>query len=75
MVFKAHRLLYHSTLGSRVIKITSGCHHTESPASTNPMGMHACILGGGFRVPLHRNVLWYRGGLVFEAHRHLYHSA
>ena len=25
--------------------------------------------------PLHRNVLWYRGGLVFEAHRLLYHSA
>jgi len=24
---------------------------------------------------LHRNVLWYRGGLVFEAHRLLYHSA
>ena len=22
-----------------------------------------------------RNVLWYRGGLVFEAHRLLYHSA
>ena len=25
--------------------------------------------------PLHRNVLWYRGELVFEAHRLLYHSA
>jgi len=24
---------------------------------------------------LHRNVQWYRGGLVFEAHRLLYHSA
>ena len=24
--------------------------------------------------PLHRNVLWYRGGLVFEAHRLLHHS-
>ena len=23
---------------------------------------------------LHRNVLWYRGGLVSEAHRLLYHS-
>ena len=25
--------------------------------------------------PLHRTVVWYRGGLVFEAHRRLYHSA
>jgi len=25
--------------------------------------------------PLHRNVLWYRGGFVFEAHRLFYHSA
>ena len=25
--------------------------------------------------PLHRNVQWCRGGLVFEAHRLLYHSA
>ena len=24
--------------------------------------------------PLHRNVLWYRGGLVFKAHRRMYHS-
>jgi len=25
--------------------------------------------------PLYRNVLWFQGGLVFEAHRRLYHSA
>ena len=25
--------------------------------------------------PLHRNVLWYRGGLIFEAHSLVYHSA
>ena len=29
----------------------------------------------GRRHARHRNVLWYRGGLVFEAHRLLYHSA
>ena len=27
------------------------------------------------RQQLHRNVLWYRGGLVFEAYRFLHHSA
>ena len=26
------------------------------------------------RLPLHRNLLWYRGGLVFEAHRLLFHA-
>jgi len=27
------------------------------------------------QVPLYRNVQWFRGGLVFEAHTLLYHSA
>ena len=38
---------------------------TEVPSPPNP---EPCILA------LHRNVLWYQGGLVFEAHRLVYHS-
>jgi len=28
-----------------------------------------------YEQPLYRNVQWFRGGLVFEAHSLLYHSA
>jgi len=33
------------------------------------------LRAGGRTSNLDRNVLWYRGGLVFEAHILLYHSA
>ena len=67
--FKAHRLVYHSTLGLRVIKkkakgivcmIWKGAR--KSRGST---GMAVSLLPG-FGL---RNVKRFRGGLVFEAHR------
>jgi len=38
----------------------------RSPTSTRP--------GARVAQPLYRNVQWFRGGLVFEAHRLVYHS-
>jgi len=45
---------------------------TVKPRPESGRGCLTCAL---FARPLHRNVLWYRGGLVFGAHRLLYHSA
>ena len=69
LVFEAHRLLYHSTLGLRVIKkrrrrmMTRSAHLSTSPRIPRVRG-YRCS-----------SRTWFRGGLVFEAHRLLYHSA
>jgi len=77
LAFKAHRLLYHPTVGLIVIKnkkkeqkhmlaarelgaLFEVCPHTSSSRNS---------------ISLYRNVQWFRGGLVFEAHRHVYLSA
>jgi len=65
LVFKAHRLLYHPTLGVRVIKKKK--KHTPltgSPAACRPR-----------RPPPGPRLQWFRDGRVFEAHRLLYQSA
>ena len=110
LVFKEHRLFYHSTLGLRVIKkkkthlsIRRGTVRTGGTAAERggndlkgcedfriengsrrglnlaltvlfvPSSLDSGVSGvGGI---LYRNVQWFRGGLVFEAHRLLYHSA
>ena len=70
-MFEASRPVYHSTLGLRVIK--------KKRASTDEDDDHDsredCRALQPPHQPLHRNVLWYRGGLVCEAHSLLYHSA
>ena len=58
LVFKAHRLLHHSTLGVRVIK----------------KKRHTCAQRCEELCSRSHSALWYRGGLVFEAHGLLYHS-
>ena len=62
LALKAHRVVYHSTLGLRVIRDTSampeGC--TAAKRSAKP----ALRFGSGLRC-----------GLVFKAHRLVYHSA
>ena len=60
LVFKAHRLVYHSTLGLRVIKIKKvGGVVPHAPLA--PLQVHLVLLR-------------FRGGLVFKAHRLVYHS-
>jgi len=61
-------LVYHSILGLSVIKkkkqsLTSLPHSWTDYHRVDMLGLR------------YGNVLWYRGGLVFEAHRLLYHSA
>ena len=73
LVFKAHRLSYHSTLGLRVVK---------KKRSQDVPGAAGIFNGGpSFGAILHhtqmtniRNVQRFRGGLVFKAHRLLFHS-
>ena len=40
---------------------------------SHPVTLAPLLLLGA--MPLYRNVQWFRGGLVFEAHRLVYHSA
>ena len=61
-MFKAHRLVYHSTLGSRVIKKKKVQQRGRLFRVPDP------VSGGGYGVER------FRGGLVFKAHRLLYHS-
>jgi len=92
LVFKAHRLLFHSTLGLRVIK--------RREEDLEVLGMVGAHLGhrpivdvckrereffiDNLLVRIHfiimmirwtgRNVQRFQGGLVFKAHRLVYHS-
>ena len=43
LVFKAHRLLYHSTLGSRVIKTKKGTVVTLPPRRARIYGSHTLV--------------------------------
>ena len=82
LVFKAHRLLYPSTLGLRVIqkkkkkkKKNHGRHLLQDPQPyrvTLYTRLLICAEAGGIRQD--RNVKRFRGGLVFKAHRLLNHS-
>jgi len=71
-LFKAHRLVYHSTLGVRVIQKKKKKKKKKRAGRDPPLLSRD---SARHPEPLHRNVLWYRGGLVFEAHRLWYHSA
>jgi len=110
-VFKAHRLLYHSTLGFRVVKkrrrvtkkkkvplhrcprdssVSKNGTPGDPPGSTVEAewlpgsvgwcwgGGHHCATGWLTRVSWDNlggvEVQWFRGGLVFKAHRLLYRS-
>ena len=66
LVFKAHRRVYHSTLGSRDIKQKKvwGVHHAVEHCKDVLLRL---VRDGGVD-------LRFRGGLVVEAHRILYHS-
>jgi len=74
LVFKAHRLVYHSTLGLRVIKKKK--RRSRVPSSSFRVAVFGVgVLGrGGRHLLLHRHVQRFRGGLVFKAHRLVYHS-
>ena len=61
LVSKAHRLLYHSTLGSRVFK--------KKKKGPKPVGSSSSLRG-----PHPSGCCAYRVGLVFKAHRLVYHS-
>jgi len=63
LVFKAHRPLYHSTLGLRV--------RDSPPPRASPTRSSARAWKGSV---LRRNVKRFRGGPVFKAHRLVYHS-
>ena len=85
-MFKAHRLLYHPTPGLRVIKKKKkaearyGCGTTStiSTARTRPSARTSkrcrfLLPPISHHAPGH-GVKRFRGGLVFKAHRLLYHS-
>jgi len=65
LVFKAHRLVYHSTLGSRVLKRRRRLDARPRVLPVVPPRLldNRCL---GF------NVKRFRGGLVIKAHRLLY---
>jgi len=83
LVSEAHRLVHHSTLGLRVImKKKKACRYSKWPETLD----RASQLGPSCRCTrdcstdkqlvqlLRRNVKRFRGGLVFKAHRLVYHS-
>ena len=67
-VFKAHILLHHSTLGLRVIKKKRrrGWENLSVLLLEEAVDERLQLL--------YRNVQRFRGGLVFKAHRLVYHS-
>ena len=69
LVFKAHRLLFHSTLGSRVIEKRNKkfLHGFRIKARVSGTGM--MVEGSGYR-----NVHWFRGGLEFKVRRLVHQS-
>jgi len=72
LLCEAHRLLYHSTLGLRVIKRRRRpCGCLWRPR-VRWQGLLSRVRG--LEQLLHRSVQRFRGGLVFKAHRLLYHS-
>jgi len=68
LVFEAQTLLYHSTIGLRVIK------KTRRRSRVKPSGMQIFTPAPGIQ-PLYRTVQWFRDELDFEAHRLVCHSA
>ena len=68
LFFKAVRLLFHSTLGLRVIKKKKKC---RPPSIAQQITPDECLPEDQL---VSRNVERFRGGLVFMAHRLLYHS-
>ena len=68
LVSKAQRLLYHSTRGSGVIN-----KKTWSPVARRALVLRTIRPSGELRPWCHRTQR-FRGGLVFTAHRLLYHS-
>jgi len=79
-VFKAHRLLYHSTLGLRVIKKKKTALMDVTPPETARFGdvmpprntKRQRLVDGN--PPRNTKMQRFRGGLVFKAHRLVYHS-
>jgi len=65
-VCKAHRLLYHSTLGLRVIKKKKTRWKIRVAPSTSWSFLRA---NSSFPYEMRRVVQWFRGGLAFKAHR------
>ena len=87
LVFKAHGLLFHSTLGSRVIKRGRDRDGEREGAPGGPRLGFSAAKTYNFEVSPHRSVLFsieeqllrrnverFRGGIVWKAHRLLYHS-
>ena len=69
-MFKAHRPLYLSTLGLRVKKKKRDarpCPQVRPPRPARPTVINS-------RTPHDMNLQRFQGGLVFKAHRRLYHS-
>jgi len=83
LVFKAHRILYPSTLGLREIKkrrsASRRCRANMAHTRHSGLGLPVKVLKILQEVPSSlvdaAGSCANRGGLVFEAHRLLYHSA
>ena len=79
LVFKAHRLLYNSTLDSRVIKKKKKVEplvveaHDVEPVQKHPP-LYRAVQFSIYEQLLIRNVERFRAGLVAKAHRLLYRS-
>jgi len=66
----------HAAHASPTVRKQLKCAGNPEPFPPNLIdaaSLTATLVWGG--QPLYRNVQWFRGGLVFEAHRLLYHSA
>jgi len=70
LIFKAHRLMYLSTLGWRVITKKTRGRASSTPALWSPP---LAIPPQGEQL-LYRSVKRFRGGLIFKAHRLMYLS-
>ena len=73
---KAHRLVYHSILGLRVIKKdTKEAFRASVTRTSTAFARSASLFVPAVGVGFYRgNVQRFRGGLVFKAHRLVYHS-
>jgi len=68
--FKAHRLLYHSTLGLRVIGTTAGARVFK----VHRLLYHSSDIEVYAPRQRRDHLQWFPCGLVFKAHRRMYHS-